>query len=313
MSKANLKFFSGSSHPELAKAVVKKLKVPLSDMELSRFASGELFAKPLVSVRGSNVFVLQTCTANLNEELMELFIMLDSLKRSFAKQVHVIIPYYGYARQDRVNSPREPITARLVADLISAAGADHVITINLHSGQQQGFFNFPVDNILPQKLFSDYFKKKNLKDVVVVSPDVGGAKEAKKMADALGADIAIIHKTRPRANVAEVIGVTGEVEGKTCIIFDDMIDTGGSVVNAREALLSHGAKKQVYLAATHAVFSPPAVERLKKAKFAEVVVTDTIPLGEKMFPGLKVLSVADVVARTVESVHEARSVSGIWH
>ncbi|MBU1152280.1 ribose-phosphate pyrophosphokinase [Patescibacteria group bacterium] len=305
-----LKIFSGSSHPELAKEIAKYLKVPLNEMEISRFACGEIYAKPKDTVRGCDVFVVQTATANVNEDLMELFIILDSLKRSFAERIHVIMPHYGYARQDRVATPREPISAKLMADLISTAGADHLITMKLHSDQGQGFFNFSVDNLNTNKLFADYFKKKKLKDVVVVSPDAGGAKDAKKFADLIGANLAIIHKSRPAHNKSEVTHVVGEVEGKHCILYDDMVDTAGSVSAGVDALRAMGANKDIYLAATHAVFSGPAVERLEKAGFKEVVVTNSIPVVKK-FKGLKMLSVAKLLADTSRSVHEAKSVTKV--
>lgn len=308
-----LKLFSGSSHPELAQAVARHLHVKLSEMELKRFASNEIYAKPVESVRGCDVFVIQTATSRVNEDLMELFIMIDALKRSFASHIHVIIPHYGYARQDRVATPREPISAKLVANLISAAGANHVITINLHSDQEQGFFDFPVDNLTGRKLFSDYFLRKKLKDLVVVAPDAGAVKVAKRFADIMGAELAIIHKVRPEHNVAEVLHVVGDVADKTCLIFDDLIDTAGTVIAGKEALLKKGANQDVYLAATHAVFSASAVERLRGAKFKEVVVSDTIPLPpEKRFPGLTVLSVAPLLAKTIKNVHESKSVSSVY-
>jgi len=303
-----IKLFSGTSHPELAKEIAKCLKVPLSEMTISRFACGEIYAKPKESIRGNDVFVVQTASENVNEDLMELFIMIDSMKRSFAGKIHVVMPHYGYSRQDRVATPREPISAKLVADLMSAAGADHVITMKLHSDQEQGFFDFSVDNVVTEKLFAAHFKKKKIKDLVVVSPDAGGAKDAKKFADLLGADLAIIHKNRSGHNKSEVMHVVGDVEGRTCLVYDDMIDTAGSVTNAIEALKKMGCKKDVYLAATHAVFSDPAVERLSTAGYKEVVVSNTIPLpSKKRFKGLTVLSVAPMLARVIEHVHEGRS------
>lgn len=305
-----IKLFAGTSHPELASEIAGYLKVPLSQMQISRFACGEIYAKPMETVRGADAFVIQTASANVNEDLMELFIILDSLKRSFAGRIHVVMPHYGYARQDRVATPREPISAKLVADLISAAGADHIITLKLHSDQEQGFFNFPVDNLNTEKLFARYFNKKKIKDLVVVSPDAGGAKDAKKFADLVGATLAIIHKTRPGHNRSEVQHVVGEVEGKTCIIYDDMVDTGGSVTEGIKALRERGAGKDIYLAATHAVFSDPATERLSKAGFKEVVVSNSIPLEKrKIFKGLKVLSVAPLLSRIIENVHKDKSVT----
>jgi ribose-phosphate pyrophosphokinase len=310
-----LKIFAGSSHPELAQEIARNLHVKVSDIELKRFACNEIYAKPIESVRGCDAYVVQTATSRVNEDLMELFIMLDALKRSFAERIHVVIPHYGYARQDRVATPREPISAKLVADLISAAGANHVITITLHSDQEQGFFNFPVDNLTTVKLFVEYFQKKrlNMDEVVVVAPDAGAAKAAKRFADRIGADLAIIHKVRPEHNVSEVMHVVGDVTDKICIIYDDLIDTAGTTIAGKDALLKKGAKDEIYLVATHAVFSPPAADRLRAAKFKEVVITNSIPLTpEKMFPGLTILSVAPLLAKTIRNVHESKSVSSVF-
>lgn len=309
----SFKIFSGSSHPQLAEEIARLLRGQVESMVLKRFACNEIYAKAEHTVRGAEAYIVQTCTSRVNEDLMELFIMIDSLKRSFAEKIHVVMPHYGYARQDRVASPREPISAKLVADLIQAAGADHVITINLHSDQEQGFFDFPVDNLTCYKLFADYFKKKKLDDIVVVAPDTGATKMAKRFADLLDADLAILHKTRPSHNVSEVTQVVGEVTDKTCVLFDDLVDTAGTVVNAKEALLKRGAHPDVYLAATHPVFSDPAVSRLKAARFKEVVVTNTIPLAqEKHFPSLTILSVAPLLAKTIQHVHKKKSVSSVY-
>lgn len=314
MTPVKLKIFAGSSHPDLASNIAKSLKMKLSPMEISRFSCGEIYAKPLETVRKTEVFVVQTCTNNVNEDLMELFIMLDALKRSFAERIHIIIPHYGYGRQDRVASAREPISAKLVADLLAKAGADHVITISLHSEQEQGFFDVPVDNVNTHYLFADYFKKKNFKDdLVAVATDAGGVKDVRRFANLLGCPIALIHKVRPKHNVSEVSHVVGDVEGKKCLIFDDMIDTAGSVCAAKKALLASGAQADMFLAATHPVFSGPAIERLKEANFKEVVVTDTIPVSvEKHFKGLKILSVAPLLAHIVKNVFEGKSVSGVY-
>lgn len=310
MSFKDLKIYSGTSHPILAAAIARELRLPLSKMSVSRFACGEIYAKPDDSVRGSSVYLVQTCTEQVNEDYMELFIMIDALKRSFAKEVHVIIPHFGYARQDRVASPREPISAKLMANLIAAAGADHVISIHFHSDQTQGFFPFPMDNLHTRNLFVDYLKKKKLKDPVIVAPDAGAAKEAGRLAQTLDYPLAVLTKKRPRFNVAEVTAVVGDVEGKTCIIVDDMVDTAGSVCAAHQALIDQGANPDVYLVATHPVFSGPAVERLKATKFKEVIVTDTIPLpSEKQFKGLTTISVAPLLARVIRSVHEHKSVT----
>lgn len=312
MKERPIKLLAGSSHPELAKEIAEYLGVELSEMILSRFACGEIYAKPKESVRGCDVYVIQTASANVNEDLMELFVMLDSLKRSFAGQIHVVMPHYAYSRQDRVATPREPISAKLVADLISAAGADHLIGLKFHSDQEQGFFNFPVDNLSTNKLFADYFKKKGIEDLIVVSPDAGGAKDAKVFADALGANLAIIHKTRQAHNQAEATHVVGDVEGKNCVIFDDMIDTGGSVSAAVKALRDRGANKDIYLAATHAIFSDPAKDRLSAAGFKEVVVSNTVPIPkEKQFDGLKILSVAPLLSEIIRGVHDAKSLTEV--
>ncbi len=313
MTSKPLKLFTGSSHPALAQEIARQLKIEISETMNTRFANGEIYIRPVDTVRGCDVFVVQTCTERVNEELMELFILLDSLKRSFAANVHVIIPHYGYARQDRVAQPREPITAKLVADLIQTAGADHVITMALHSDQAQGFFDFPVDNLNPRKLFVDYFRKKKLKDLIIVSTDAGGAKDVKKFADMLGVDFALVHKTRPKANVAEALHVVGDVAGKTCLIYDDMIDTAGSACAAVAALRKNGANKDMYLASVHPVFSDPAVERMKAAGFKEVVVSNTIPLSAvKRFKGLTVLSVAPLLAQIIQNVHESKSVTKVF-
>lgn len=309
-SRNNLRIFSGSSNPALAGAIAKALKMPLSKMHISRFACGEVYAKPDETVRGMDVFLVQTCTGNVNEDYMELFIMIDALKRSFARNIHVVIPHFGYARQDRVATPREPISAKLMASLIAAAGADHAISIHFHSDQTQGFFPFPMDNLKTKRLFADYLTKKKLKNAVIVAPDAGAAKEAGRLASFLDMPLAVLTKERPKFNVAEVTSVVGDVKGKTCILVDDMIDTAGSVCAAHEALLKQGANKDIYLLASHAVFSGPAIERLKKTQFKEVIVTDTIPLPkEKNFPGLKVLSVAPMLAKVIQCVHEDKSVT----
>ncbi|OGJ52117.1 ribose-phosphate pyrophosphokinase [Candidatus Peregrinibacteria bacterium RIFOXYB2_FULL_32_7] len=306
-----IKLFSGTSHPALAAEISEHLGVKVSEMKISRFACGEIYAKSVNSVRGADVYIIQTATQNVNEDYMELFIMIDALKRSFAKSIHVVIPHFGYARQDRVASPREPITAKLIADLIQASGADHVIGMKFHSEQIQGFFDFPVDNLNPDKIFCDYFKKKNLKDLVVVSADAGGAKDAKKFADKLGANLAIIHKNRPNHNIAEVMHVVGNVKNKTCLIYDDMIDTAGSVFGAKQALERNEANPDIYLAATHAIFSGSAIQRLKEANFKEVVITNTIPVDKNAFPGLKILSVAPLMANIIRNVHEGKSITGV--
>ncbi|MDD5623760.1 MAG: ribose-phosphate diphosphokinase, partial [Candidatus Peribacteraceae bacterium] len=233
-------------------------------------------------------------------------------KLSFAKTVHVVIPHFAYARQDRVAAPREPISAKPIAHLLEESGADHVITLDLHSDQIQGFFGVPVDALDARPLFATYFKGKKLTDPVIVSPDAGGAKRAKHLADMLGADLAILHKSRPQHQEAQVIEVVGTIEGRTCIVFDDMIDTAGSLCSTKDALLQRGANKQVYAAATHAIFAGEAIKRLKKAKFAEVVVSDSIPQDPKAFPGLRILPVSPLLADVIHRIELGQSVTKIY-
>lgn len=315
MPKTAFKIFAGSSHPELAKAIAKTLGQPLGQIKRTAFSCGELYTALEETVRGQEVFIVQTCRDQMvNDDYMELFLMCDTMKRSFASQVHVILPYFGYARQDKIHVPREPISAKLMADLLVASGADHVVTIQLHTDQTQGFFDVPVDNLNMEKTFAEYFLAKKMKDVVVVSPDAGGAKNAKHFADRIGARLAILHKARPEHNVSEVTHVVGDVKDKICIVYDDMVDTGGSVVNAKKALLANGAKKEMYLCATHAVFSGKAPQKLAGAGFKEVVVSDSLPLPkEKKFKGLKQISAAPLLAGVIESVAQHKSVSSLFY
>ena len=313
MSKRKDEFvvISGTSHPALAKEIAKELDVPLLPMEISRFSSNEIYAHLENSIRGKEVILVQTCTQNVNEDYMETFVLLDTLKRSFAEKIHLIMPHFGYARQDRQAKVREPISARLFSSLLSKAGADHILTLNLHSDQIQGFFDVVTDNLSTRKLFAKYFHDKKLEDAVVLSPDTGGAKAAEKFAKKLGIPLAILHKTRPKHNVSEVSHVIGDIKGKNVIIYDDMIDTAGTITNAKQALIDNGANPEgIYLAATHAVFSGPAIDRLKKAKFTEVVVTNSIPIPkDKEFEGLKVISIAPLISMVMHSVIEHESAS----
>lgn len=311
MSETKYTIFSGSSHPELAKELARALKKKPGEIKLSTFSCGEKYVALEQTIRGQEVFILQTCRDQLvNDDYMELFLMVNAAKLSFAEKVHVILPHCGYARQDKVHVPREPISAKVMADMLVTAGADHVITFELHSDQNQAFFDVPVDNVIVHRLFADYFKKKKLKNITVVSPDAGGAKNAKRFADDLGAPIAILHKARPEHNKSVVTHVVGEVKGRTCIVYDDMIDTGGSVANAANALRKQGANKDLYLAATHPIFSGPAIKRLSKAGYKEVVVTNTMPLSkEKKFKGLKQISIAPLLANIISSVTHHKSAS----
>lgn len=312
MSESKIKLFAGSSHPGLAAAISHILKLPLTPVELKKFACGEIYAKPLETVRDFDVYVVQTATQNVNEDLMELFIMLDAFRRSFAAKIHVIMPHFAYSRQDRVASPREPISAKLVANLIAKAGAGHVVTFTLHSDQEQGFFDFPVDNLSARSLFADYFKKKKLENLTVVAPDVGSAKEAQRLARTIGAELAILNKTRSAHNVSEIMHLVGNVAGRTCILYDDIVDTGGSVVNGAAVLRRHRANKDIYLAATHAVLSKDAHKKLKKAKFKEIIFADTIPIPkEKILPNMKTISVAPLLASVIHAIHMGKPLTPI--
>lgn len=307
---SQIKLFAGTSHPELAKAIARLLKMPLSPVDIRRFASNEIYAKSVETVRNADVYVVQTGTQNVNEDLMELFILLDSFRRSFATKIHVVLPYFPYSRQDRVASPREPISAKLVANLIAKAGANHVITFTLHSDQEQGFFDFPVDNLTARNLFAEYFKKKKIADLTVVAPDVGSAKEAQRLAKILNAELAILNKFRAAHNVSEVTHLVGNVVGRTCLLYDDLVDTAGSVTNGAAVLRKNGANKDIYLAATHPVLSLDAHKRLRAAKFKEIVFTDTIPIPkQKSLSNMKIISVAPLLADVIRNVHEGKALS----
>lgn len=303
-------FFAGSSHPGLGSSLAEELSVPLGNIDLKRFASGEWYVRYGQSIRGQDVYLLQAPGKNAHDALFELFLMCQAARLSFASSVHVVLPYFPYARQDRISEPREPISAKLMARLLEEAGADHIITLNLHSDQIQGFFSVPVDVLDARPIFASYFQKK-IKNPVVVSPDIGGAKQAKKFADQLQADLAIMHKTRSGHHQAEIVEVVGEVEGRTCILYDDMIDTAGTLVSAKESLLKRGANSDIYVAATHALFSGPAIERLTQARFTEVVVSDSIP-QETLFEGLTILPVAPLLAEVIQHIDRKESVTDIY-
>ncbi|NQY74459.1 MAG: ribose-phosphate pyrophosphokinase [Candidatus Margulisbacteria bacterium] len=308
-----MRLFCGSSHPQLGHDIAKELGLDLGKVTLSRFSCGETYAKIEESIRGYETYVIQTIGGEPNNDYMELFILMDTLKRSSADSVNVIIPHFGYARQDKKSAPREPISARLMADLLSVVGLDRLITVDLHADQIQGFFSKPVDHLTSLPLFADYFNEKSLQDLVVVAPDTGRAKFAKRLCDRLGADLAIMHKTRPNHNVAEITNIVGDVTDKTVLLIDDMVDTAGSVTSGLKALKENGCKDDVYLAATHAVFSGPAIERLSTAGFKEVVVTDTINIPkEKQFSGLQIISTAPLLAEAIKRNHEKRSISTLF-
>lgn len=305
----SLKVFSLNSNPSLAKEIAERIGVDLGKCSVSRFSDGEIQINIEESIRGCDVYVVQSTSAPVNQHIMELLIMIDALKRASAKSINVVIPYYGYARQDRKARAREPITSKLVANLIETAGATRVIMLDLHAPQIQGFFDIPNDHLLGVPILSDYFEGKNIDDIVIVSPDHGGVTRARKMADRLKAPIAIIDKRRPRPNVAEVMNIVGNIDGKTAIIIDDIIDTAGTITLAANALVENGAT-DVYAACTHPVLSGPAIERINNSKIKELVITNTIPLPEeKQSEKITVLSVAPLISEAIIRVHERQSIS----
>ncbi len=310
--KNEYKIFSGSSHPEFAQSIARQLGTTLGKMTIKNFSCGEKYIKYEETFRGQEVFLIQTCrTGHMNDDFIELLIMIDAARRSFAKSIHVVLPYFAYSRQDKIHGPREGISARLFADLLDTAGADHIITMHLHSDQIQGFFNFPVDNLNPRRKFAEYFLKKKLKNTVVVSPDTGGAKDAKKFADELGVPLVILHKQRPEHNKSEVTHVIGDAKGRTPIIFDDMVDTGGSVIGAAEALLKAGANKEIYLCATHGILSGEARKNLDASQVVEAVFTDSLPI-ENPSKKFKIISMAPFFAEVMKNVIEHKSVSKLF-
>jgi len=308
-----LKLFTGNANIPLSTEIAEYLGVKLGDMTVSTFSDGEINVHINENVRGADVFIIQPTSSPVNEYLMELLIMLDAFTRASARRVTAVMPYYGYARQDRKVQPRVPITSKLVADLITAAGADRVLTIDLHAGQIQGFFAVPVDNMFATPVLLEYIRKLNLDDLVVVSPDAGGVERARAFGKRLGAQIAIIDKRRSAPNVAEVMHVIGDVEGKDALLLDDMIDTAGTITQSVGALKKHGANK-VMAACSHAVLSGPAIDRLNASELDEVVATNTIDLNDKQAqcPKLTVLSVAPLLGEAIKRIHEETSVSSLF-
>lgn len=304
--------FTGNAHPTLAKDICKYLSVPLAEAEVKRFSDGETRVKIIENVRGKDVFVVQPTSSPANENLMELFIMIDAIRRASPKRITAVLPYFGYARQDRKDQPRVPITAKLVANLLDRSGADRVLTIDLHAGQIQGFFDIPLDNLYAVRIFEQYFKQKNLKDIVIVSPDVGGIKMARAYAKKFGAGLAIVDKRRISDTQAEAMHIMGEVAGKNVILVDDIVATAGSITEAAAALKKNGAK-DIYVAVTHGVLCGPAMERLAKADIKELVVTDTIPLSEeRMLPMITQLSVASLLGEAIRRIRNEESISALF-
>lgn len=307
-----IKVFTGNSNRGLALEICEHLGIQLGKSEVRSFSDGEVFVDIQESVRGVEVYVVQSTCMPCNNNLMELLIMLDAFKRASASSVTAVIPYYGYARQDRKVAPRTPITAKLVADLITVAGATRVVCVDLHAGQIQGFFNIPVDHLYATPVLLNYIKENFQDDVVVVSPDAGGVERARAFAKRLSANLAIIDKRRPRPNVSEVMNIIGDIEGRTAIILDDMIDTAGTITQAAEALKLNGAR-QVYACCTHAVLSGPAMERLEKSPIKELVVTNTIPKRDSATSEkVKRLSVGPLLGEAIKRIHFGESVSSLF-
>ena len=309
-----LKVFTLNSNPDLALDIAKQIGVPLGECSVSTFSDGEIQINIEESVRGCDVYVVQSTSSPVNDNLMELLIMIDALKRASAKTINVVMPYYGYARQDRKARSREPITAKLVANMLQTAGATRMVTLDLHAAQIQGFFDIPVDHLMGAPLIANYFLEKGIvgDDVVVVSPDHGGVTRARKLAEFLKSPIAIIDKRRPRANVAEVMNIIGQVEGKVCVLIDDMIDTAGTITLAANALKEAGAKS-VYASCTHPVLSGPALERIQDSAIERLVVTDSINLPEeRKIDKIDEISVGELVAEAIKRIHENKPVSPLF-
>ncbi len=309
-----IKIFAGNSNGNLAKEIADELNIPMGDATVSTFSDGEITVHIDENVRGSDVYVVQSTCTPVNNNLMELLLMVDALKRASASRITAVMPYYGYARQDRKAQPRVPISARLVADLLTATGIGRVLTIDLHAGQIQGFFNIPVDHLYASPVLSEYVKETYANDVVVVSPDAGGVERARAFAKRLNASLAIIDKRREKANVSKVMHVIGEVSDKNAILFDDMIDTAGTITQAAAALKENGAK-QVIAACSHAVLSGPALDRINDSVLEDVIVTNTIPMEEnlKQCSKLTVLSVAKLLGEAIKRIHEGSSVSSLFN
>ncbi|TLP40968.1 ribose-phosphate pyrophosphokinase [Arcobacter arenosus] len=307
---AKFKLFSGTANPEFAKKVGKYLNVNVGGASINKFSDGEISVQIHESVRGQDVFIVQPTCAPTNDHLMELLIIVDALKRSSAKSVSAVMPYFGYARQDRKAAPRVPITAKLVADMLETVGIDRIITIDLHAAQIQGFFDIPVDNLYGSVLFVDYLRAKNLKNPIIASPDIGGVARARSYAEKLGYDLVIVDKRREKANVAEVMNIIGEVKGKDVILVDDMVDTAGTLVKAAEVLKAKGATS-VMACCTHGVLSGPAFERINSGTLDELIITDTIPMHGKC-DKITVLSATKIIGETIRRITNNESVNSIF-
>ncbi len=305
----SIALFSGNGNPKLAKEIAENLGVKLGKIELKRFADGEMYANYLESVRGKDIYIIQSTGPPQNDNIMELLIMIDAAKRAAAERITCVIPYYGYAKQDRKANDREPITAKLVAKLIYSAGADAILTMDLHADQIQGFFDIRADFLYAARVLTAYIEKKKLQNIIAVGPDVGSSKRAIAFAKLLDCEMAIVDKRRPKPNESEVMNIIGEVKDKTCIIVDDEINTGGTIVNATEALLKKGAK-EVYVMASHGVFANNAIEKIEQSRIKEVIVTNSLPVKTKS-QKIKVISVAKLIAKAIKSMHYKESLSNV--
>lgn len=313
MSRDTLKIFSGNANQELAREICVALGMELGDAMVRQFSDGEIYLQIKENVRGADVFIIQPTCTPVDRNLMELLLMLDALKRASADRITAVLPYYGYARQDRKDKPRVPISARLVAGLLETAGADRILALDLHAAQIQGFFNIPVDHLFASPVMIEHFKAQNLEDLTVVSPDAGGVERARAFAKRLSCPLAIVDKRREEANIAEVMNVVGDVKGRRCLIVDDLVDTAGSLVKGAEALLAKGAAS-VSACATHAVLSGPAVSRIEASRLQELVFSNSIPLSEeaKNCSRIKSLSIARLLAEAIRSIHLETSVSVLF-
>ncbi|MDQ7829805.1 MAG: ribose-phosphate pyrophosphokinase [Armatimonadota bacterium] len=305
-----LKLFAGTANRWLGEEIARYLGIPLGRVTITRFADGEIYVRFEENARGEDVFVVQPTSPPVNEHLMELLIMLDALRRASAGRITAVVPYYGYARKDKKDAPREPITGRLVADLLVTAGADRVLTVDLHAGQIEGFFNVPVDHLRAMPLFADYLREKGLRQAVVVAADEGAVKRSKQLADRLDLPLAIIFQRRVGKDVKEPVQIVGEVEGRTPIMIEDIIDTAGTLANAVDVLVRSGARREVYVCATHAILAGPALERLSREEIREVILTNTVAIpGDRRLPKFTILSAAPLLAEAIRRIHEHQSVS----
>ncbi|HKJ82817.1 MAG TPA: ribose-phosphate pyrophosphokinase [Mariprofundaceae bacterium] len=314
MMQERLRLFSGTANPELTQSICENLNMTPGDVHIRRFSDGEIFIQIQETIRGLDAFFIQSTSAPANDNLMELLIFIDAAKRASTQHICAVIPYFGYARQDRKSASRTPISAKLVADMITAAGASRVLTMDLHAGQIQGFFDIPVDNIFAAPIFQRDIESRPLDDVTIVSPDVGGVVRARALAKRLHTDFAIVDKRRPAPNEAKVMNIIGDVEGRHCILLDDMVDTAGTLCSAADALMEQGAKK-VSAYATHGVLSGPAAERLEASSLHELVITDSIAQGERIMATgkVRVLTAAPLLAEAINRIYSARSISSLYN